>query len=168
MAASHGSIVYSEHASCVLQTGEFVKIQHIKGQSYIFRIVNTCRYDDLPADAQVYWKKDGGRGDYVLAQWCALVGDDETYEASKMPLKERAMCAGIKELVLRQYFRWYPIEGVLDAVVVWPAVDIANKEQLVHGMEDVFVIYEEENTGNWCWPCIPIDADNWATYCRAP
>ena len=32
MAASHGSIVYSEHASCVLQTGEFVKIQHIKGQ----------------------------------------------------------------------------------------------------------------------------------------
>ena len=50
----------------MLQTGEFVKIQHIKGQSYIFRIVNTCRYDDLPADAQVYWKKDGGRGDYVL------------------------------------------------------------------------------------------------------
>ena len=74
------------------------------------------------------------------------------------------MCAGIKELVLRQYFRWYPIEGVLDAVVVWPAVDIANKEQLVHGMEDVFVIWEEENAGNWCWPCIPIDADNWATF----
>ena len=66
-------------------------------------------------------------------------------------------------MVLRQYFRWYPIEGVLDAVVVWPAVDIANKEQLVHGMEDVFVIFEEENTGNWCWPCKPIDADNWAT-----
>ena len=35
MAASHGSIVYSPHASCVLQTGEFVKIQHIKGQGYI-------------------------------------------------------------------------------------------------------------------------------------
>ena len=66
MAASHGSIVYSPHASCVLQTGEFVKIQHIKGQGYIFRIVNTCRYDDLPADVQVYWEKDGGRGDYVL------------------------------------------------------------------------------------------------------
>ena len=146
MAASHGSIVYSPHASCVLQTGEFVKIEHIKGQGYIFRIVNTCRYDDLPADVQVYWEKDGGRGDYVLAQWCAAVGDDVAYEASKMPLKERAMCAGIKELVLRQYFRWYPIEGVLDAVVVWPAVDIANKEQLVHGMEDVFVIFEEENT----------------------
>ena len=54
MAASHGSIVYSPHASCVLQTGEFVKIQRIKGQGYIFRIVNTCRYDDLPADVQVY------------------------------------------------------------------------------------------------------------------
>ena len=66
MAASHGSIVYSEHASCVLQTGEFVKIQHIKGQGYIFRIVNTCRYDDLPADVQVYWKKDGGRGSNIV------------------------------------------------------------------------------------------------------
>ena len=74
------------------------------------------------------------------------------------------MCSGIKELVLRQYFRWYPIEGVLDAVVVWPAVDIANKEQLVRGMEDVFVIYEEENTGNRCWPLKPIDPVNWATF----
>ena len=163
MAARHGSIVYSPHASCVLQTGEFVKIQRLKkGQGYIFRIVNTCRYDDLPADVQVYWEKDGGRGDYVLAQWCVVIGDEDY--PSTMPLKERAMCAGIKELVLRQYFRWYPIEGVLDAVVVWPAVDIANKEQLVHGMEDVFVIWEEENAGNWCWPCIPIDADNWATF----
>ncbi len=44
--------VYSDsehwHASSVLQTGEFVKIQHLlKGKSYIFRImiVNVSRYD---------------------------------------------------------------------------------------------------------------------------
>ena len=40
------------------------------------------------------------RGYFVLAQGCAVVeGADKLYPKSQMPLKEGAMCDGIKELV---------------------------------------------------------------------
>ena len=145
----YGKTVRSPELKTHLMTGEFVRIEKCKGQSFLFRIVDVLDYSDLAAAEQAAWA--GGhscRADFVLAQWCSVVGDDDgLFPKSQMPLKERAACEGIPEIVLRWEFSWFPVESIRQVVVIWPMEDVTTKKVFVHGQPDhccsgpVFQIY---------------------------
>ena len=124
----YGKTVRSPELKTHLMTGEFVRIEKCKGQSFLFRIVDVLDYRDLAAAEQAAWA--GGhscRADFVLAQWCSVVGDDDgLFPMSQMPLKERAACEGIPEIVLRWEFSWFPVESIRQVVVIWPMEDVTS------------------------------------------
>ena len=51
------------------------------------------------------------------------------------------------EIVLRHATSWYPMEFVGDVVIVWPAEDAAAHSVELLGMDEVFVIGFEEQSG---------------------
>ena len=61
-----------------------------------------------------------------------------------MNLRQRALTAGLKEVVLCSDASWYPVDCVLGVAVVWPIDDACDKLVLLHGMEHVYVMSHQQ------------------------
>ena len=48
------------------------------GKSFIFRILDVKRHADLSIELKQEWTSEWcSQGDFVYAQWCSVVGDDD-------------------------------------------------------------------------------------------
>jgi hypothetical protein len=133
-----------------LMTGEFVYIPEVRRKRWVFKILDVCSYDRLPSADKQRWENSSDRDDFVLAQWCAVVGedDDDKYATSKLPMDDLSKVAGLREIVLLPDASWHPIECVVDAVIVLPAMGVLAKDVDVVGMDNVFVVgFEEHSDG---------------------
>jgi hypothetical protein len=141
-----GKLVRSPIIGAVLMTGEFVR-ERSGEKSRVFKIVDVCQYAQLSNIEQRLWALSD-KGDFVLAQWCVVVGDvDGEYAESHLALKDKARAAGLREIVLRQKSSWYPIEYVVDAVIVLPAVTDDEHEVNIKGMDNAYIMGFEEQAG---------------------
>ena len=159
--AKSGSVVHHSGLGCCLITGEFISIEKVEHASYLGRIVEFKPFEALDDHLRDYWKSDN-RGSFALIRWASGVGryEDGRHPISAMDPHEKAACARLHEIVLRDEYTWFPVDYIRDTVIVWPIEDVVKKHVLIHGMDDCYVICFEEAPGG----LKRIDAATWPTF----
>ena len=88
--SQNGKVVRCAELECLLLTGEFVYTAieaKAKGKSFLSRIVDVRQHAQLPQDEREKFAQDGHTGEFFLAQWCSVVGDDDKeFPTSSMKL----------------------------------------------------------------------------------
>jgi len=131
----------------------------VPGRSFVFRIVDVKRYDELPRAEKRSWSSACDRGDFVLAEWCSIVGDDDGIVSADGVEGVSPRLKGANEVVLRDCRSWYPAEFIKDVAVVWPAEDLVNAKVAVGGMRRVFYVRFRLQGGK----LLPIDGATFPT-----
>jgi hypothetical protein len=98
--AKSGSVVHHSGLGCCLMTGEIVSIEKVERASYLGRILEFKPFEALDDDIRDYWKSDN-RGSFALIQWASGVGRYEDGKHPAMDPHEKAACARLREIVLR-------------------------------------------------------------------
>jgi hypothetical protein len=120
-------------------TGEFVAVSTAAGDApwSVGRILGFGSSHDLPEGHPDRTAGDGG--DFVLVQWCAIVGE-EGHARGMPPPDDATKSAGRREIVLLRESSWHPIACILDAVIVLPTCSSHD----ISGMDGVFVAKFEQ------------------------
>mmetsp|Transcript_22933 Transcript_22933/g.79646 ORF Transcript_22933/g.79646 Transcript_22933/m.79646 type:complete len:414 (-) Transcript_22933:264-1505(-) len=122
-----------------LMTGEFVAVSTAAGDApwSVGRILGFGSSHDLPEGHPDRTAGDGG--DFVLVQWCAIVGE-EGHARGMPPPDDATKSAGRREIVLLRESSWHPIACILDAVIILSTCSSHD----ISGMDGVFVAKFEQ------------------------
>jgi hypothetical protein len=128
----------------VVHEGEYGTIEQFEGKSYIFKILKTIPYKELPEGTKRKWCKEHENichADFIKVQWCSIAGGGDGHRAAKQRTVE--VDGELTEVIVRKETSYLPAYTLMDVVIVFHVDEIKGLVN-VKGMRDVFFVAARE------------------------